>query len=152
MKPAVIALLLFAMSLSAAGASDANISFDDVIEAFRAAGYTVIGPMTLTTPSGQVSVISAGWSGAEDIEEFVLQLFDSDAAAIEGWAAAGNLIEIRRATSEALAYSFEALAYSFADIGLAFPFFLQAKTRGRAGRFVWHGTPGAMALFDEARN
>jgi len=101
--------------------------------------------MTLTTPSGQVSVISAGWSGAEDIEEFVLQFFDSDAAAIEGWAAAGNLIEIRRATSEAL-------AYSFADIGLAFPFFLQAKTRGRAGRFVWHGTPGAMALFDEARN
>ena len=39
MKPAVIALLLFAMSLSAAGASDANISFDDVKEAFRAANF-----------------------------------------------------------------------------------------------------------------
>ena len=140
MKPAIIILLFFTLSFPVL-ASDVNISFDDVAETFRAAGYTVIGPMTLASPSGQITMISAGGSGPEGLEEFVLQLFDNDAVAIEGWAAAGNLIEIRRAT-------IEALAYSFADIGLAFPFSLQAKTRGRAGRFVWHGTPGAMALFD----
>ena len=146
MKTIAAALLLFALTLPAAVASDANISFDNVAAAFRAAGYMVIGPMVLTMPSGQVSMISAGGSGDNGAEEFLLQLFDSEAAAIEGWYAVGNLIEIRRASGEAMAHQFSGTMME----DWFFP--PQPKARGRMGRFVWSGTPGAMAVFDKTRN
>ena len=145
-KVAFFGLMLALCVSGQVAAQGANISFDNVAAVFRNAGYMVMGPMTLATPSGQMTMITTAYSGEGGTEEFSLQLFDNDAAARYGWYAAGNLIEIRRASGEAMAYQF---AGTSLEAWFQPP---QAKTRGRAGRFVWFGTPAAMTLFESARN
>jgi len=140
----LLALTLALCIFRPVAAQSANISFDNVAAAFRDAGYVVVGPVVLSTHTALTAMRFVFDSGG--MEMFALYLYNNSAAANEGWVVAGDAVEVSRATNEAMVLMWQE---SGLDVNLL-PNMI--TTRGRAGLFVWLGTPGAMALFESARN
>jgi len=164
MKKAIwpLALILALCISHPVAAQGANISFDNVAAAFRAAGYFVTGPTTIEGVWTSLAVIHV-----ETWQSFSLFRYYSDNLARIGWDSAGISVELAPYMNRVVEGQMRALHTMTAmleglegdaelwslegDMGFTIPP-PQAVTRGRVGRFVWFGTPAAMALFESARN
>ena len=143
-KVAFFGLMLALCVSGQVAAQGANISFDNVAAAFPDAGYMVVGPVVLSTHTALTAMRFAFDSGGTEM--FMLYLYNNSAAANNGWIVAGDAVEVSRATNEAMVLMWQE---SGLDMNLL-PNMIM--TRGRSGLFVWLGPPGAMALFESARN